>query len=86
MRHAADREPRGADLQRKAEFLLERAMWKPQTNSGCAYGPDFKQRTTAPKGRPCRRKSVQGEEFRITGSWTATQMQIEFDLRPILVR
>jgi hypothetical protein len=31
-------------------------------------------------------KSVQEEEFRITVLWIATQMQIEFDLRPVLVR
>jgi hypothetical protein len=31
-------------------------------------------------------KSVQEEEFRITVLWIATQMQLEFDLRPVLVR
>jgi hypothetical protein len=31
-------------------------------------------------------KSVREEEFRITVLWIATQMLIEFDLRPVLVR
>jgi hypothetical protein len=31
-------------------------------------------------------KTVQEEEFRITVLWIATQMQLEFDLRPVLVR
>lgn len=30
-------------------------------------------------------KSVQEEEFRITVLWIATQMQLEFDLRPVLL-
>jgi hypothetical protein len=30
-------------------------------------------------------KSVREEEFRITILWIATQMQIEFDLRPVLL-
>jgi hypothetical protein len=30
-------------------------------------------------------KSVQEEEFRITVLWIATQMQIEFDLRSVLL-
>jgi hypothetical protein len=30
-------------------------------------------------------KSVREEEFRITVLWIATQMQIEFDLRPVLL-
>jgi hypothetical protein len=30
-------------------------------------------------------KSVQEEEFRITVLWIATQMQNEFDLRPVLL-
>jgi hypothetical protein len=30
-------------------------------------------------------KSVREKEFRITVLWIATQMQIEFDLRPVLL-
>jgi hypothetical protein len=91
-------------LQRNAEFLLERDMWKPKRTAD-ELTAIIKMSATASQGAPWPAKmtmliypinntwevmvspgkSVREEEFRIVVLWIATQLQIEFDLRPVLL-